>query len=169
MFHYTRGMQVGSFEFVFGLKHNLSARAYKHGAVCLSLARELFQGIARLYHSDMDKVFRNGMKEHKVKGAATMKSRMSTASRGSRNSARSAGSKKSNGSRVSKASKASKASKGNSVKSGKSARNTNTTGTKDTKEKVESKDVRCLAAAAIFCSTCQISVDSLRLSAHNTS
>ena len=166
MFHYTRGMQVGSFEFVFGLKHNLSARAYKHGAVCLSLARELFQGIARLYHSDMDKVFRNGMKEHKVKGAATMKSRMSTASRGSRNSARSAGSKKSNGSRVSKASKASK---GNSVKSGKSARNTNATGTKDTKEKVESKDVRCLAAAAIFCSTCQISVDSLRLSAHNTS
>jgi hypothetical protein len=159
-------MQVGSFEFVFGLKHNLSARAYKHGAVCLALARDVFQGIARLYHSDMNKVFRNGMKEHKVKGAATMKSRMSTASRGSRNSARSAGSKKSNGSRVSKASKASK---GNSVKSGKSARNTNTTGTKDTKEKVESKDVRCLAAAAIFCSTCQISVDSLRLSAHNTS
>ena len=163
MFHYTRGMQVGSFEFVFGLKHNLSARAYKHGAVCLSLARELFQGIARLYHSDMDKVFRNGMKEHKVKGAATIKSRMS------QNSARSHSSKKSNGSRASKASRASRASKA-SHKSGNSVESkTNTTGTKDTKEKVESKDVRCLAAAAIFCSTCQISVDSLRLSAHNTS
>jgi cobalamin biosynthesis Mg chelatase CobN len=156
-------MQVGAFEFVFGLKHNLSARAYKHGAVCLALARDVFQGIARLYHSDMNKVFRNGMKEHKVKGAATIKSRMS------QNSARSHSSKKSNGSRASKASRASRASRASkaSHKSGNSVESkTNTTGTKDTKQ---SKNVRCLASAAVFCLTCKISVYSLRLSAHNTS
>jgi hypothetical protein len=145
-------MQVGSFEFVFGLKHNLTARAFKQGAVCLALARDAFKEIAKMHPDDMSKVFRNGMTEHKVKGAATMKSRASSNSRnskGSGGSKRSNASKKSNASRASKGSKSSKSSK-SSKRSNRSNRSRNARGkiegTKDTNGKDESNEVRGLAA-----------------------
>jgi hypothetical protein len=155
LFHYSRGMQVGSFEFVFGLKHNLTARALKQGAVCLALARDAFQEIAKMHPADMGKVFRNGMKEQKVKGAATMKSRVSTASRGSRSSRGSRGSRNSKtsaSSRKSNASRASKSSKNNCV------------GNKDTHGKGESNEVHCVAA--VLCSMCGIRMYSWLLSAN---
>jgi ankyrin repeat protein/CRP-like cAMP-binding protein len=119
LFNYGKGMQVGAFEFVFGLKHNLTARAFKQGAVGLVLNRDAYQETAKMHPADVDKVFRNGLKENKMnKGAATMRSTLTAQSRGSKGSKVSAGSKAS--SRRSAHSKASASTDGRSIKSGKS-------------------------------------------------
>ena len=109
LFNYGKGMQVGSFEFVFGLKHNLTARAFKQGVFCLALARDAYQETAKMHPGDVEMVFRNVMKENKEnKGAATIRSARTAQSRGSRTS------------RSSKRSKASASTAGRSLKSGKS-------------------------------------------------
>ena len=124
LFYYMKGMQLGTFEFVFGLKHNLTARAYKQGAICLALHRDAYQETAKMHAADVDKVFRNGMKDHKRRGAATLKSARTNQSRGSRQSGAS-GSKRANSAstagRSNKSAKSNKSHKSN--KSAKSAAN----------------------------------------------
>ena len=129
LFLYERGHGVGAFEFIFGLKHMVSARANRSGAVCLRLSRDAFFEVLKIHPDEKEKVMRNGMKGHdagNIRGYA--KSSRSIGSR--RSSQRSGASKGSKSSKVSKASKASRGSKaskstaGRSAKSGKSTKST---------------------------------------------
>jgi len=110
MFHYERGQTVGTFEFVFGLKHYLSARAYRSGVLCMALSRDDFFEVLKIHPNQKQIVMKNAMKDNGSKFAAHTVAK-STKSRGSRRSGQSGasrGTKASRGSKISKASNRSK-------------------------------------------------------------
>ena len=110
MFLYERGQTVGTFEFVFGLKHYLSARAYRSGVLCMALSRDDFFEVLKIHPNQKQIVMKNAMKDNSSKLAAHTVAK-STKSRGSRRSGQSGasrGTKASQGSKISKASNRSK-------------------------------------------------------------